>query len=166
MAPCRREPVRNQRGILSRLSRGKGRSRHLTLVLLVGRDLFRCMLNLQEQLNTFNWRDGRFGDGSRNTTGDEVLGEGEGISRFARHFQWFSTSSNDGKPRRECAREETSSTKGTSRVLADRVYLRVFTLCPWFYSIGRPSHLHPVVPFKFSSFPFDMQGFWIHFLVI
>ena len=58
---------------------------HLTLVPLISGNLFRDMLNLQKQFHSFDGSNGGFGNGSRNTTSDEVLSEGKGISLG--HFQ-------------------------------------------------------------------------------
>lgn len=76
MAAHRREPVRRAHGLHKFHDLRGG---HLTLVLLVGGDLLGSMLNLQKQLNTLNGSYGGLGDGSGDTTGDEVLGEGERI---------------------------------------------------------------------------------------
>ena len=88
---------------LSRLSRGVG---HLTLVLLVGRNLFRGMLNLEEQLDSFNRGDSRLGNGSRNTTGNEVLCEGKRIGSFPRHDGFSSGFSREAE-QRVCERDES-----------------------------------------------------------
>lgn len=81
MAPSRREPVRaNYKSV---------RSAIFTLVLLVRRDLFRRMLDLQKQLNTLDGGDGRLGDSGRDTTGEEVLGERKRIGFLSgRHFSF------------------------------------------------------------------------------
>jgi len=55
------------------------------LVLLVGADLFRDVLNLQEQFHTLNGGDGSLGDGCGDTSGSEILDESNSIKILA-HF--------------------------------------------------------------------------------
>lgn len=50
-----------------------------TFVLLVGGDLFRGMLHLEEQFDTFDGSYGCFGNSGRHTTGDEIFSEGKRI---------------------------------------------------------------------------------------
>lgn len=109
MAPCRREPV------CASEYKWENRSAIFTLVLLVDRDLFRGMLDLKEQLYSFDRSDGRLGNSSRNTTGDEVLGEGKRIGFFSGHLFKQLRWSRSGL--QQSAREATSSTKGKSEVL-------------------------------------------------
>lgn len=70
--------------VIVRAGGGRGlaaieRASELTLVLLVGGDLLGNGLHLQQQLDALDGRDGRLGDGRRNASGDEILGEGHGV---------------------------------------------------------------------------------------
>jgi len=55
------------------------------LVLLVGADLFRDVLNLQEQFHTLNGGDGSLGDSCGDASGSEILDESNSIEILA-HF--------------------------------------------------------------------------------
>lgn len=63
-----------------------GARKRLTFVALVLGDLFRDVLDLQQQFDTLNGGDGRLGDGGRDATGGEVLHEGDGVSYSQNHF--------------------------------------------------------------------------------
>lgn len=76
---------RTSRGGRNYRAEDKNARRTLTLVALVLGDLLGDMLDLEQQLDTLNWRYGGFGDSGGNSTGDEVLGERHGIHE-TRHF--------------------------------------------------------------------------------
>ena len=88
-----------------------------TFVLLVDGDLLRRGLHLEQQLDSLDGSDGRLGHGGRYTTGDEVLGEREGVfGHFELDSETEETSRDRNGPsrRQTCALGATSSTKGTS----------------------------------------------------
>lgn len=74
---------------VQRLGRAaKPRQFVLTLVALVLGDLLGDVLDLEQQLDTLNWRYGGLRDGSGHTAGDEVLGERHWIRETGHFVVW------------------------------------------------------------------------------
>lgn len=53
----------------------------LTFVFCASNDLFVGSLDLEQQFDTLNWGHSSLGDGSRHTSGKEILGKGHGIAK-------------------------------------------------------------------------------------